>query len=124
MNRRIALALIPTLLAQMLLPAAVLATHAEARSATLLICTGNGIKEIALDPGISEPGPSDRQPRAQHCCPCGVACQACALACADRTSMRMVYLPNAAFRPQPERRSPITVRAPPAHRPRAPPVPS
>jgi hypothetical protein len=122
-NRRIALALILTLLAQSFLPAIGVALEAGARSGTtLLICTGEGIKEIALDPEGSKPAPDERQPRAQPCCPCAVPCQGCVPVCADRVGMRIVYGLAAAFRPQPEAVPPISARAPPAHRSRAPPV--
>jgi hypothetical protein len=115
-NRRIAVALILTLLAQSVLPGSALAWRAEPSSAqALLICTGDGVKQIALDPGTQD------EPRAQPCCPCAIPCGACALSSVDRVGARIVHATIALLRIQPERAVPIAARAPSAHQSRAPP---
>jgi hypothetical protein len=115
-NRRIAVALILTLLAQSFLPGIALAWRAEPSSAqTLLICTGDGVKQIALDPGTQD------EPRAQPCCPCAIPCGGCVLSGIDRVGARIVYATIVPLRVQPEWAAPIAARAPPAHHSRAPP---
>jgi hypothetical protein len=116
-NRRIAVALILTLLAQSFLPGIALAWRAEPWSAqTLVICTGDGVKRIPLDPGKQ-----DDQPRAQPCCPCAIPCGACVPSGIDRVGARIVYAKIVPLRLQPEWAAPIAARAPPAHQSRAPP---
>jgi hypothetical protein len=116
-NRRIALALIPTLLMQSLLPGLAMALPAAPSSAqTLLICTGDGVKEIALLPGTQD----DDAPRAQPCCPCALPCGAC-VAPLDRLGVGVVYATVVARRARPGAAMPIAARAPPPHQSRAPP---
>jgi hypothetical protein len=115
-NRRIAVPLILTLLAQSVLPGSALAWRAAPSSAqTLLICTGDGVKRIALDPGRQD------EPRAQPCCPCAIPCGACTLPGVDRIGARIVYATIVPLRVPPDRAAPIAARAPPAHQSRAPP---
>jgi hypothetical protein len=116
-NRRIAVALILMLLAQSFLPGIALAWRAAPPSAqTLLICTGDGVKQVALDPGMR-----DDQPRTQRCCPCAIPCGACALPGVDRIGARIVYATIVPLRVPPDWTAPIAARAPPAHQSRAPP---
>ena len=114
-NRRIAVALILTLLAQSFPPGIALAWRAG-RSAeqTLLICTGDGVKEIALDPGTQDD-------RAQQCCPCAVPCGACMLSGVDRVGARIVYAVAAPLRMQLEPVTSTAAHPPPPHHSRAPP---
>jgi hypothetical protein len=115
-NRRIAVALILTLLAQSFLPGIALAWRAEPSSAqTLLICTGDGVKRIALDPGTQD------ESRAQPCCPCAIPCSACVPSGIDRVGARIVYVKIVPLRIQPEWGGPIAARAPSLHHSRAPP---
>jgi len=83
MNRRIAFALILALLAQSFAPGAALALRPEAAALqTLLICTGDGIRQIVLAPGGEEP-----PPQVTHSCPCGMPCASCGLPSCDRTAV-------------------------------------
>jgi hypothetical protein len=121
-NRRIALGLILTLLVQSLLPGLAMALPAAPSSAqTLLICTADGIKEVALVPDA--PGPAtqdDDVPRAQPCCPCAIPCGAC-VASLDRLGVGVVYATVVALRARLGAAMPIAARAPPPHQSRAPP---
>jgi hypothetical protein len=114
MNRRIALALILALLTQSLVPGAALALRSDdAGPRTLVICTGDGIKRIVLDPGADPP------PQAAHTCPCGVLCTGGALPCCDRPVARVIYT-EPCFAP-PDAVLPIAAHAPPLQQVRAPP---
>jgi len=116
-NRRIAFTLILTLLAQSFLPGIALAWRAgRSPEQTLLICTGDGVKEIALDSGTQ-----DDEPRARQCCPCAIPCSACALSGGDRVGARIIYATIVRPGVQPEWAAPIAARAPPPHQSRAPP---
>jgi len=117
-NRRIAPALILTLLVQSLLPGLAMALPAAPSSGqTLLICTGDGVREIALDHGA----PQDKAPQAQPCCPCAISCGACVLAPLDRLGARVVYATVVARRAPPDAAMPIGARAPAPQQSRAPP---
>jgi hypothetical protein len=115
MIRRIALALILALLTQSLLPGVALALRADdAGPRTLVICTGDGIKTIVLDPG------ADPTPQAAHTCPCGVLCAGGTLPCCERRAVRVVYAEQVRFAP-PDAVLPIAAHAPPRQQVRAPP---
>lgn len=123
-NRRIAFALILTLLVRSLLPGLAMALSADPSSPTTLeICTGDGIKEIVLDANEQDPRPQhDQAPQMHHCCPCCVLCGGCALLLPGRIGLAVAYAAAPVFRLQPESDAPVTARAPPAHRSRAPPI--
>lgn len=123
MNRRIASALILTLLARFLLPGLAMALSAEPSSpSTLKICTADGIKEIALDASGQDRRPRhDRAPQMHHCCPCGVLCGGCVLSVPERIGLPGAYAAEPAFRLHPESDAPVMARGLPAHRSRAPP---
>lgn len=117
-NRRIAVALILTLLAQSFLPGIALAWRAgPSLEQTLLICTGDGVKEIVLDNGTQ-----GDQPRTQQCCPCAIPCGACGLPGVDRVGARTVYPVAAPLRMQLGPVTPTAAHPPPPHRSRAPPL--
>ena len=85
-NRRIAFALIASLLVQSLLPGLAMALpSAPAGGEMLLICTEEGLKEVALDRGAQQ----GDGPQAQPCCPCAILCGAYALAPVDSLGARV-----------------------------------
>lgn len=117
-SRRIALALIVSLLVQALLPGLAMALPAEPSSGqTLLICTEEGLKEVALDHGARH----GDAPPVQPCCPCAIACGACVLLPLDRLGARVFYATLVALPVQPDAATPIAARASPHHS-RAPPT--
>lgn len=117
MNRRIAFALILTLLAQSFAPSVALALRPEGTAPqTLLICTGDEIKRIVLEPDAGDP-----VPQAQQCCPCGVLCAGDVLPSCDRTAARVIYVRTADFVRPDSAVIPVAPRAPPRHQVRAPP---
>jgi hypothetical protein len=118
-NRRISLALILALLVQSLLPGLAFALAAAPSGvATVLICTEEGLKEVALDDHGAR---RHDAPQAQPCCPCALACGAWMLARLDRLGARLVYATVVAPGVQPDAIMPTAARASPHHS-RAPPT--
>jgi hypothetical protein len=117
MNRRIAFALILALLAQSFAPSVALALRSAGTAPqTLLICTGDGIKRIVL-----EPDAGDAPPQVAHSCPCGVLCAGCGLPSCDRTVARVIYVRTVGFALPDTAVIAVATRAPPRHQVRAPP---
>jgi hypothetical protein len=117
-NRRISLALILALLVQSLLPVlAVALPAAPSGGQTMLICTAEGLKQVALDDHGAR---HHDAPQAQPCCSCAIACGAWMSAPLDRLGARLVYATVVAPRVQPDPTMPTAARASP-HQSRAPP---
>lgn len=118
MNRRLSLALILALLMQSFAPGVALALRPEgAPPQTLLICTGDGIKQIVLEPEAGDPLPLP----VTHTCPCGVLCGNCVLPSCDRIAVPVVYVRTAGFVRSDSAVILPAMRAPPRHQVRAPP---
>jgi hypothetical protein len=116
-HRRIAFALIASLLVQSLLPGLAMALpSAPAGGEMLLICTEEGLKEVALDHGAQQ----GDGPQAQPCCPCAILCGAYALAPVDSLGARVVYATVVGLHIPSDATMPAAARVPP-HQSRAPP---
>ncbi|MCB1883510.1 MAG: hypothetical protein KDG89_05860 [Geminicoccaceae bacterium] len=117
MKPRLALLLILVLLAPSL--AAMATAAGEGTGRTILVCTDEGAKRIALDPGGNRQKPS---PSAAHACPCGILCTGCPGLRLDRVGSRLALDPDPSRVLRPGRDVPRPATAPPtAHRSRAPP---
>jgi hypothetical protein len=116
MNRRLSLALILALLAQSFAPGLAMALRPEgAPPQTLLICTGDGIKQVVLETDAADALP---QP-VTHTCPCGMLCGGCGLPPCERAAVRVDYGRTAALVRSDSAVVPRALHAPPRHQVRA-----